>query len=189
MSVKSTSVDMTTTATIQLIHTVSTKSKITSRDASKDSRFLAMMRPYLRFRTRHCFWGRSRNSMRKSIRAWVSRDVSPCIRPKKEKVSLMVNSLYSASSYEWQQIYFKLLWMDHTCLKWDQQQEDWLLQAAFHTGGNMRCVFPAASDIQCDSNETQVQFIDRNSNLKEAPGSPLTAVMSCFLMGMSGKDV
>lgn len=36
--------------------------------------------------------------MRKSMRAWVSLDVNPWIRPKKTKVSLMVNSLYNARS-------------------------------------------------------------------------------------------
>lgn len=53
---------------------------------------------HLRFRTRLLFWGRSRKSMRKSIRAWVSFDVNPWMRPKKVSVSLMVNSLYSARS-------------------------------------------------------------------------------------------
>lgn len=38
--------------------------------------------------------------MRKSMRAWVSFHVSPWIRPKKTKVSPMVNSLYNARSCE-----------------------------------------------------------------------------------------
>lgn len=33
------------------------------------------------------------------MRAWVSLDVRPWIRPKNVSVSLMVNSLYSASSW------------------------------------------------------------------------------------------
>lgn len=53
---------------------------------------------HLRLRTRLFFWGRSRKSMRKSIRACVSFDVNPWMRPKKLSVSLMVNSLYSARS-------------------------------------------------------------------------------------------
>lgn len=53
---------------------------------------------HLRLRTRLLFWGRSRKSMRKSIRAWVSFDVNPWMRPKNVSVSLMVNSLYSARS-------------------------------------------------------------------------------------------
>lgn len=53
---------------------------------------------HLRLRTRLLFCGRSRKSMRKSIRAWVSFDVNPWMRPKKVSVSLMVNSLYRARS-------------------------------------------------------------------------------------------
>lgn len=55
-------------------------------------------RSYLRFRTRLCFWGRSRKSMRKFMRACVSLYVRPWIRPKKVRESLMVNSLYKARS-------------------------------------------------------------------------------------------
>lgn len=52
---------------------------------------------YLRFWTRLFFSGRSRKPIRCFMRSWISLDVRPWIRPKKVRVSLMVNSLYSAN--------------------------------------------------------------------------------------------